>query len=300
MRPVFALAFDHRNSFRTSFMGLTAPPTAEQTAQMVAAKAVVVDALLDAVPSVVDGSPALLIDAEYGGGHVATARAGGITIAMPVEVSGQAELRLEDDFAAAVERHDPDYAKVLIRYNPGGDPEMNARQRARLRELASWLEGRRQRLMLELLVPPEPDQLEQVGGDRGHYDRDLRADLTVRAVAEIGGDGLRPPLWKLEGPESDADARRISSAVHAIDPDAGCLVLGRGADPAAVRRWLTTAARVPGFAGFAVGRTLWWEPLRAHVAGGPRAIAVAQIRDNYLGLVEAYLGARREAGDEQT
>lgn len=293
---VFALAFDHRNSFRTSFMGLATRPTAEQTAQMIAAKRVVVDALLAAAPSVVDASPTLLIDAEYGGDHVAVARAGGVRIAMPVEVSGQTELRLEDDFTDVVERHDPDYAKVLVRYNPGGDVAMNARQRSRLRELAGWLEGRRQQLMLELLVPPEPDQLMRLGGDRARYDGELRAELTSRAIEEIGADGLRPQLWKLEGPESAADARLVSSAVAALDPAAGCLVLGRGADPTAVRRWLVTAAGVAGFTGFAVGRTLWWEPLRAYLAGGPRDIAVSLIRDNYLALVEAYRTARKPSG----
>lgn len=293
-----ALAFDHRNSFRTSFMRLTAPPTAEQTARMVAAKRVVVDALLQAVPSVVDAQPTLLIDAEYGGEHVAAARAGGVAIAMPVEVSGQAELRFEDDYQAVIAWHDPDYAKVLVRYNPGGDTAMNARQRDRLHQLAAWLEGRRQRLMLELLVPPEDDQLARLGGDRERYDAELRAQLTARAIDEIGAGGLRPALWKLEGPESAEDARLISEAVRTLDPDAGCLVLGRGADADAVRRWLVTAARTPGFTGFAVGRTVWWEPLRAHLAGGPRDEAVARVRDNYLDLVHAYTGANRHSGEE--
>ncbi|MGH3637225.1 MAG: 2-deoxy-5-keto-D-gluconate 6-phosphate aldolase domain-containing protein, partial [Mycobacterium sp.] len=204
----------------------------------------------------------------------------------------------EDDYAQVIEAHDPDYAKVLVRYNPGGDADMNRRQRTRLGELAGWLDGRRQRLMLELLVPPEADQLVCVDGDRNRYDRELRAGLTARAIEEIGWDGLRPALWKLEGPESDDDADRISSAVRALDPVAGCLVLGRGADPSAVRRWLATAARVPAFTGFAVGRTVWWQPLRAHLAGGPRDVAVAQVRDNYLGLVETYRSANQQHGEE--
>jgi myo-inositol catabolism protein IolC len=300
VRPVFALAFDHRNSFRTSFMRLAAPPTAEQTAQMIGAKRIVVDALLSAAPFVADATPCLLIDAEYGGRHLAAARAAGVAIAMPLEVSGQAELRFENDgdFAAVVERYRPAYAKVLVRYNPGGDTTMNVRQRERLGELASWLHGREQRLMLELLVPAEPAQLDQLGGDQSRYDRELRAQLTADAIKEIGADGLRPPLWKLEGPESAEDARRISAAVHELDPDAGCLVLGRGADATAVRRWLTTAARTPGFNGFAVGRTVWWEPLRAFVAGGSREEAVRQIADNYLALVEAYRTAGRGNGEE--
>lgn len=297
MKPVFALAFDHRNSFRTSFMRLSAPPTAEQTAQMVAAKRVVVDALLLAVPSVTDGRPTLLIDAEYGGEHVAAARDGGVAIAMPVEVSGQRELRFEydGDFGAVVDRYAPDYAKVLIRYNPDGDQPMNARQRARLGDLATWLQDRPQQLMLELLVPPEPAQLAALGDDQGRYDRELRADLTARAISEIAADGLRPALWKLEGPESAADAQKISAAVGEVDPTAGCLVLGRGADSAAVQRWLTTAAGTPGFTGFAVGRTVWWEPLRSYVAGGAREAAVETIAHSYLELVAAYRAAQHDA-----
>src|SRR3954470_6763229 len=118
MRPVFALAFDHRNSFRTSFMRLAAPPTAEQTAQMIDAKRVVVDGLLLAAPFVTDATPCLLIDAENGGRHLAAPRPAGVALAMPLEVSGQAELRLENDgdFAAVVERYQPAYAKVLVRY----------------------------------------------------------------------------------------------------------------------------------------------------------------------------------------
>jgi myo-inositol catabolism protein IolC len=296
VKAVFALAFDHRNSFRTSFMRLAAPPTNEQTRQMVAAKRVVVDALLQAAPDVVGGTPTLLIDAEYGGEHVAAAQASGVAIAMPVEVSGQRELRFEHDgdFAAVLERFRPDYAKVLVRYNPDGDAAMNERQRARLGELAQWLAGRPERLMLELLVPPEPAQLDALDGDHARYDRELRSELTARAITEIGADGLRPELWKLEGPDSVADAQRVSAAVHVIDQAAGCLVLGRGADSSAVRRWLTTAARVPGFSGFAVGRTVWWDALRAFVGGGARAEAVAAIADAYLDLGAAYRAAQQD------
>jgi len=38
-------------------------------------------------------------------------------------------------------------------------------------------------------------------------------------------------------------------------------VLGRGAERDRVVRWLKTAASVPGFIGFAVGRTSFWQPL---------------------------------------
>jgi myo-inositol catabolism protein IolC len=291
MNQVFALAFDHRNSFRRSFMNLTGDPTSEQHAAMVAAKEVVVDALLAAVPEAPAGSVVLLMDHEYGGGFTARAQAGGIRVAMPVEESGQRELRYlcEGHPDRIVESYQPDYVKVLIRYNPGGDTAMNARQRARLRDLADWLSGRPQRLMLELLVPPEEAQLAVVGGDRGRFDRELRAELTAAAVGEIAGDGILPWLWKIEGPESRDDAARVAKAVHAADPRSSCLVLGRGADFAAVRRWLANAAVTDGFCGFAVGRTIWWAALRAFVDGGDRDVAVHVITARYLDLVREYI-----------
>jgi myo-inositol catabolism protein IolC len=293
--PVFALAFDHRNSFRRDFMALAGPPTPEQHRAMVAAKSVVVDALLVAAPEVGadNGSVVLLIDQEYGGDFVGAAQSGGVRVAMPVEVSGQRELRYlcDGDFGQLIAAFRPDYVKVLIRYNPGGDAAMNARQRDRLRDLGDWLHGRPEQLMLELLVPPEDDQLAAVGGDRGRFDRELRAALTVQAVREIGADGLRPRLWKIEGPESRADAAGIAAAVRAIDEASACLVLGRGADLDAVRRWLAIAAATEGFAGFAVGRTVWWDALRRFLDGGGRDAAVAAIAGRYLDLVHDYLAA---------
>jgi myo-inositol catabolism protein IolC len=287
---VFALAFDHRNSFRRDFMGLRGDPAPGQHATMVAAKGVVVDALLAAAPQVGAGRVVLLIDHEYGGGFVLKAQAGGIGVAMPVEVSGQRELRYvcggHPD--RVIDAYHPDYVKVLVRYNPGGDTAMNARQRARLRELASWLDGRPQQLMLELLVPPEDAQLETVAGDRGRFDREVRGELTTAAIRELAGDGIRPRLWKIEGPESREDAARIAEAVRTADPDGACLVLGRGADLAAVRRWLAIAAATDGFTGFAVGRTIWWDALRAYTGGGDRDAAVSAVATRYLDLVRDY------------
>jgi myo-inositol catabolism protein IolC len=291
MTQVFALAFDHRNSFRRDFMNLHGDPAPEQHATMVAAKGLVVDALLAAAPEVEAGRVVLLIDHEYGGGFVTKAQAGGIRVAMPVEVSGQRELRYlcgghPDRVIVSCQ---PDYVKVLIRYNPGGDTAMNARQRARLRELTRWLDGRPQQLMLELLVPPEDAQLATVAYDRGRFDREVRAELTAAAIREIAGDGLRPRLWKIEGPESREDAAWIAEAVHCADPDSACLVLGRGADLAVVRRWLAIAAATGGFTGFAVGRTIWWDALRAYTGGGDRDAAVNAVARRYLDLVRDYL-----------
>ena len=293
MTQIFALAFDHRNSLRRDFMHLTGQPAPDQHATMVAAKGIVTDALIAAAPQVSPDTPVLLIDHEYGGQFVPRAQAAGISVAMPVEESGQAELRYlcGGHPERVIAAQHPDYVKVLIRYNPGGDTAMNARQRGRLRELSNWLEGRPEQLMLELLVPPERAQLAAAGHDQSRFDRQTRAGLTVTAIDQIVGDGLHPALWKIEGPESLQDAARIAEAVRSADPDAGCLVLGRGADYAAVRRWPAIAAATAGFTGFAVGRTIWWDALRAFTADGNADAAVRAVAARYLDLVRYYRAA---------
>jgi 5-dehydro-2-deoxygluconokinase len=73
----------------------------------------------------------------------------------------------------------------------------------------------------------------------------------------------------------------------------GCIVLGRGEDDKKVRQWLTTAASVPGFIGFAVGRTTFWDPLvdwRAKIT--PRESAVAEIARRYREWVGIFETAR--------
>jgi myo-inositol catabolism protein IolC len=68
-----------------------------------------------------------------------------------------------------------------------------------------------------------------------------------------------------------------------------CIVLGRGADDAAVDHWLKTGSGVPGYVGLAIGRSIWWDPLKAYVGGQlPRNEAADRIAENYLRFVSVY------------
>lgn len=59
-------------------------------------------------------------------------------------------------------------------------------------------------------------------------------------------------------------------------------MLGRGADQARVVRWLAIASSVPGFIGFAVGRTTFEDAVADFLAGrASRSEAVAQIARRY-------------------
>jgi len=181
-----------------------------------------------------------------------------------------------------------------VRYNPEGERDMNARQAGRLRRLSEYLHGTNRKYMFELLVPATPGQLQQLGGDRKRYDLERRPALMVRAIRELQEVGVEPDLWKIEGLDRREDCAAVAETARRDGRvEVGCIVLGRGEDERHVHTWLSTAAGVPGFLGFAVGRTTFWGPL---VAWKDRKIAreaaVAEIARRYRQWVDVFERAR--------
>ncbi len=293
--PLFILAFDHRGSF-LKVAGVQGMLTEEDAARIRDAKAVIFEGFRRAVEAGVPRQAAgVLVDEQFGAQVARQARAEGYVLAMPVERSGQEEFDFEygEAFGEHVEAFDPTFAKVLVRYNPEGDAEVNRRQVERLRRLSDWLHTRGRKFLFELLVPPTAEQLRQVDGDEGRYDREVRPDLMVRAVAQLQEAGIEPDVWKLEGLERREDCVRVSAQARAGGRNrVGCVVLGRGADEEAVVRWLHAAAGVAGYIGFAIGRTIWWDAVRAYLAGHASWVAAAEsIANNYLRMVHVYTTA---------
>jgi 5-dehydro-2-deoxygluconokinase len=144
--------------------------------------------------------------------------------------------------------------------------------------------------MFELLVPAEPTQLQRLGNDKKAYDRQLRPALMIQAIHELQDARVEADVWKIEGIERKEDCQEVVATVRRSGRDkVGCIILGRGEDDRKVRQWLTTAAGVPGFIGFAVGRTVFWDPLvnfRANKIW--RDAAVAQIAASYRGWVDVF------------
>ena len=297
-RDLYVLPFDHRGSFETKMFGWEGPLTAEQTAQIAAAKQVIYDGFKGAVVAGVPKEKAgILVDEEFGAAILRAAAAEGYATACPAEKSGQAEFDFEygDDFARHIEMFDPTFCKVLVRYNPEGDRELNRRQAARLRHLSEYLHRKgRSRFMFELLVPAEKAQLQLIAGDKKAYDLELRPRLMVGAIRELQGAGVEPDVWKIEGLDRREDCERIVAAARSGGRNrVGCIILGRGEDEKKVREWLTIAAGVPGFVGFAVGRTDFWEPLVGWRAKRTtREQAVAEIARRYREFVDVFEKAR--------
>jgi len=300
---LFILAFDHRGSFQKKWFGLEGEPTEDDTRKISDAKHLIFEGLLHALEEGADaGSTGALVDEQFGAPtDIPTqARGRGLKLAMPVEKSGQNEFDFEygDDFAAHIERFDPDFSKVLVRYNPDDpDAEMNRRQLERLKRLSDWLHDNDRKFLFELLVPATDDQLAQVDGDADRYDAELRPELMRRTIEEIQAAGIEVDIWKIEGVDERSDAETLARQTRAGGRDeVVCVLLGRGASDEKVDHWLTEAAPVEGFIGFAIGRSIWGDQLKGFLDGSiEREDAARQIGENYLRFVKVYETAESKA-----
>ncbi len=291
---LYILPFDHRGSFVTKMFGWHGELTLAQTAEVAAAKQVIYDGFKTAIA---DGAPkdkaGILVDERFGEKILRDAKANGFTTACPAEKSGHDEFEFEygDDFAKHIETIQPTFCKVLVRYNPEGDAGLNQRQAARLKKLSDYLHSKSEsRFMFELLVPAEKAQLERVNGDKNAYDLEIRPKLMVQTIKQLQDAGVEPDVWKIEGLDRPEDCEAIVFVAQRDGREkVGCIVLGRGEDDKKVRDWLTTAAGVKGFIGFAVGRTDFWDPLVNFRTGkATREAAVTEIARRYRQFVEIF------------
>ena len=295
---LYILAFDHRGSFVKRF-GIEGQPSPEEAARISDGKHLIFEGL---VVSLERGAEAQvtggLVDEQFGGPTRVPEeiKERGIKLAMPVEKSGQDEFDFEygEEFGAHIERFDPDFSKVLVRYNPDGDAEMNRRQAGRLRRLADWLHERDRKFLFELLVPAEAAQLEQVAGSAERYDTELRPQLMMEAILQLQNGGVEADIWKIEGIDDREACREIAQLVRREGRDrVSCVVLGRGASDAKVDEWLRAGSGLDGYIGFAIGRSIFGESVKAFAAGEDfdREAAVEKISEKYRRFIDVYEGA---------
>ncbi len=292
-KKLYILACDHRGSFQKKFFGIEGEPDPEQTAMIADAKHLIFEGLQRAVAAGADASiTGVLVDEQFGGSVPEEARAQGLKLAMPAERSGQNmfDFQYDEQFGEHIESFDPDFTKVLVRYNPDGNSDGNREQLEKLKRLSDWLHAHERKFLFELLVPAETAQLQEVDGSTERYDAELRPELMRRAIAEIQDAGIEVDIWKIEGVDERSDCEKLAAQARTGGREGVvCVVLGRGADDAKVDHWLTQAAPVDGFVGFAIGRSIWWNPLKEYVDGKiERSTGASQIADNYLRFVKVY------------
>jgi myo-inositol catabolism protein IolC len=292
---LYFLAFDHRGSFQKKMFGIEGDPTPEETERIADAKHLIYEGMAKAAETgaVHPDQEGVLVDEQFGSDVPQLAKERGLKLAMPVEKSGQNEFDFEygDQFGEHIEKFDPDFSKILVRYNPDDDADMKRAQLEKLKRLADWLHEHDRRFLFELLVPATDEQLASVDGDEDRYDAELRPQLMRRAIAETQDFGCEVDIWKIEGVDAQEDAEMLAKQTREGEGREGvvCVLLGRGASDDKVDHWLRQAAPVEGFVGFAIGRSIWWDALKSFLDGSlEREAAAEKIADNYLRFIRVY------------
>ena len=288
---LFVMPFDHRSSFQKKLFGIKRVPSAEEVLEIARYKGLVYEGFQRAIAM---GAPkhksALLVDEQFGKAILSDAKQKGFQIACPVEKSGQDEFDFEygSSFSQHIEEVQPDFVKVLLRYNPQADAVSNDRQLERLKTLSDYCHSRPRKLMVELLVPATSDQAQRLGSE---YDTKLRPELMVQAIEQFQKAGIEPDVWKLEGMDASSDGKLVAKQARSSGRDAvGLIILGRGENVQQVRHWLSVASGVPGFIGFAVGRTVFWEALKGYKDGRyTEQVAIDQIANHYKFLCDLWM-----------
>ncbi len=274
-KPLYLLAFDHRDLLLAKSVSedmleiLTAEQRAEiklAKSELLLAKRVVYRGFEAALGAgVTKEHAAVLVDERFGADILGKAEAQGYMMVCPAEKSGQEEFEFEygEDFAKHIETFHPTFCKVQVRYNPEGDRNLNRRQSARLKQLSDYLHGESRSLfLLELLVPPERSQLKELKGDTKAYQAEIRPRLKIEAIQQLQNAQVEPDVWGIEGLAVREDCEKVVAAARSSGRDkVSCIILGQGKDEKQLREYLKTAAGVPGFIGFSVGRAIFSDPL---------------------------------------
>lgn len=283
-KPLFILAFDHRASFSRDLLGAPQEPPIAKIQEL---KNIIFSgfklAIADSIPK---GEAAILIDEQYGSAILDEAGKMGINFILSVEASGQAEFFLEygNNFAEHIAKFKPSFVKALVRYNPEGDSVVNKNQLAKLKKFSDWCLVTPYKFLVELLVPATDGQLSGVKSNKARYDIELRPKLTSMALREMLAAGILADVWKIEGMDKTQSYQELSDIIKSnYQENVNMVVLGRGQDAKHMEGWLEAAKGVQSVIGFAIGRTIFWEPLKSYLHGELSAPdASSTIAENYI------------------
>ena len=294
--PLLILAMDHRASFGRSLFGVRNDrPDPGQQAAMQAAKQLIYAGLARARGRLPGGRAGVLVDERFGQAVIDQARSDGTILAVPVERSGRDWFELEwgQDWLEHVGLIRPGFAKVLVRDNPAFPVPQREQQLGLLRQVSDGLARLGVPLLYELLVPATSGQLAGARRTPDAYDRDLRPDLVIGVIADNQAAGVEPAIWKVEGLETTEAARAVVAQMRSGGRDGvRAIVLGRDAPADRLDHWLAVAAPVDGFVGFAIGRSIWEDPISDHNQGrAGEEETVSRIAERYLDFARQYCAA---------
>jgi 5-dehydro-2-deoxygluconokinase len=267
--PLFILPFDHRSGFAKEIFGKTYPLKGKDVVEAKALKMIIWEAVQLAFDEASEaGTPGILVDEELGSQVISEAKAKNVVHIVSTENSGATlEFIHGDKFGEALLTVKPTYAKVLVRYNVC-EEKVNAPQREKMKQLADFCIENSIPLILEVLTTATPTNPGPV----------------IAAVTELLDHKIIPAIWKLEGFSTVEAWHKLAEATNIP-----VIMLGRNASIAEVDSWTKAAAQSGVVSGFAIGRTIFLDPLKQyHNEEISRANAVKEIAKNYLHFIDVW------------
>ena len=159
MNRLYILPFDHRGSFK-KILGVKDPLSSKDVKRIKNYKKMIYSAFKKAKLS--KDEAGILVDETYGKEILLDAKKKGIITCYTLEKSGQKEFFFDrKDYRRRLNYFKPNYAKVLLRYNPEGNKAMNKRQAKRLSALSKYLKKEKIGFLLEVLEIPTEKQLKK-------------------------------------------------------------------------------------------------------------------------------------------
>lgn len=293
-KNLFILPFDHRTSM-IELLGFTTPQLSSQEREIVMSiKEIIFAAFEKAVEQdIPKDQSAILIDEEYGDKIIRDALSKKYNVILSTEKSGQKEFAFEygDDFEKHIEKYKPKFVKALIHYNPNDDPLSKMRQQQKLQILSNYCHQKSYKFLLELLISPTEMQLKEVGGNKNLFEASVRPNLTAKTIEELQNVGIEPDVWKIEGMEYSDSYKVISLQARKGDRgNVGIVILGRAQTQDKVDKWIKAGNNINGVIGFAVGRTVFWEPLINYKNGNiDKSKAIETICNNFIHFYNVFL-----------
>lgn len=264
---LYILPFDHRSTFRKGLFGWDEPLNKKQTKKIEEIKKIIWQAFLKVhLKSRYKDCLGVLVDQQFGSDILKQAQKLGVITILTTEKSGQKIFDFEygSDFGRQIKKVKPDYAKVLVRYNPSNRNE-NIIQLKRLKKLNDFCKQNNYGFLFELLVPATESQLRHFKS-KLKYDQLSRPKYTAKAIEEIRNFGIEPDIWKLEAMEKKEDWPKVIKTIKKNNiKDFKIVVLGRAAPEKVVKMWLKKASGFEEIFGFAVGRTIFYNILEKYV-----------------------------------
>lgn len=295
-KPLYILPFDHRSTFLKGLLGASGSvPTTGEVESVKSAKRLIYEAFLKAAAyDVAKDGAAILVDEQFGAEILIDAKKKGYATILTTEKSGQELFDFEygGEYKEHITKINPTFVKALVRYNPDGNYYNNKIQLEKLKNLSDFCVAHDYKFLVEPLIPPTEEELAREHGDKSLYDREIRPELAVRMIKEFQDAGVVVDVWKIEGLSDPLEYQHVVSQARTGGRDGvGIVILGRGESKEMVVEWIKAGRNTPGVIGFAVGRTIFWQPLVDLKDGKiSREAAIDQIVKNYIYFFQLFTG----------